>query len=96
LEKVAELARKVQKPESESSYPQAINTGPRRALYDNLGKDEELAVRVDTAIREIKMDGWRGKRFKEREVRGAIKSVLGDNAELVNAIFAIAEKQHEY
>jgi type I restriction enzyme, R subunit len=96
LEKVAELARKVQKPESESSYPQAINTGPRRALYDNLGKHEELAVRVDTAIRGIKKDGWRGNRFKEREVRGAIKSVLGDNAELVNTIFAIAEKQREY
>jgi type I restriction enzyme R subunit len=95
LERVAELARKVQKPESES-YPQTINTGPRRALYDNLGKDEDLAVRVDTAIREIKKDGWRGNRFKEREVRGAIKSVLGDNVGLVNAIFAIAEKQREY
>jgi type I restriction enzyme, R subunit len=96
LQRVAELARKVQKPESESSYPQAINTGPRRALYDNLGKDEELAIRVDTAIRDVKKDGWRGNRFKEREVRGAIKSVLGNNDGLVNALFAIAEKQREY
>ncbi len=96
LQKVVELARKVQKPESEASYPQAINTGPRRALYDNLDKNEELAVRVDTAIRDVKKDGWRGNRFKEREVRGAIKSVLGNDEGLVNAIFAIAEKQREY
>jgi len=96
LQRMAELARKVQKPESESSYPQAINTGPRRALYDNLGKDEELAIRVDTAIRDVKKDGWRGNRFKEREVRGAIKSVLGNNDRLVGALFAIAEKQREY
>jgi type I restriction enzyme R subunit len=96
LQKVAELAKKVQKPESEGSYPQTINTGPRRALYDNLDKDEELAVRLDSAILDIKKDGWRGNRFKEREVRAAIKSVLGANDELVNQIFTIVEKQREY
>src|SRR6476620_9529117 len=82
FQRVAELARKLQKPESELLYPQAINTGPRRALYDNLDKDEDLAVRVDKAIRDIKKDGWRSNRFKEREVRRAIRSVLGDNAQL--------------
>jgi len=96
LEKVAALARKVQKPESEASYPPAINSGPRRAFYDNLGKDEDLAVRLDTAIRDVKKDGWRGNRFKEREVRGAIKSVLGNQEELLNTIYGIAEKQREY
>jgi type I restriction enzyme, R subunit len=96
LEKVAELAKKVQKPESEGSYPQAVNTGALRALFDNLGKDETLSVRVDTAIRNVKKDGWRGNRFKEREVRAAIKSVLGANDELVNQIFGIVEKQREY
>jgi type I restriction enzyme R subunit len=96
LQKVAELARKVQRPESETSYPEAINNGARRALYDNFGKDEDLAVRVDTAIRDVKKDGWRGNRFKEREVRGAIKSVLGASDALVNSIFTIAEKQREY
>jgi type I restriction enzyme, R subunit len=94
--RLADLARKVQKPESESSHPKEISTGPRRALYDNLGRDEELAIRVDTAIRDVKKDGWQGNRFKEREVRGAIKSILGNNDELVTAVFAIAERQREY
>jgi type I restriction enzyme, R subunit len=96
LQRVADLARKVQKPESAGSYPLAIDTGARRALYDNLGNDEELAVRLDTAIRQVKKDNWRGNRFKEREVRGAIKSILGSEDELVDAIFAIAQRQREY
>lgn len=96
LAKIVDLAKKVSKPETESSYPIAVNTGARRALYDNLDRDEHLAVRVDEAIRNIKKAGWRGNRFKEREVRLAIKGVLGSNESLVNAIFKIAENQREY
>ena len=36
LKKIVELSRQVSKPECQSSYPAAINTGPLRALYDNL------------------------------------------------------------
>ncbi len=36
LQQIAELSRQVSKPESQSSYPAAINTGALRALYDNL------------------------------------------------------------
>jgi len=96
LAKIIELTRKVSKPETQSSYPQAINTGARRALYDNLERNEDVAVRVDTAIRDVKKEGWRGNRFKKREVRNAIKSVLGDEDGLVESIFKIVENQREY
>lgn len=96
LEKIAVLARNVQKPESATSYPPGVNTGALRALYDNLDKDEQLAIRVDTAIRGVKKDGWRGNRFKEREVRGAIKSALDGNDGFLNKIFEIAKAQREY
>jgi type I restriction enzyme R subunit len=96
LERIAALARKVQKPESTTSYPSAVNTGALRALYDNLDKDEQLAMRVDAAIRAVKKDGWRGNRFKEREVRGAIKSALDGNDGILNKIFGIAKAQREY
>jgi len=55
----------------------------------------DRAVRVDEAIRNVKKAGWRGNRFKEREVRGAIKSVLANDA-VVDAIFEIVKKQREY
>lgn len=96
LAKIVELTKKISKPETQSSYPPAINTGARRALYDNLNQNEERAVRVDTAIRSVKKAGWRGNRFKEKEVRIAIKSVLDDDAGLVDAIFEIVKNQRDY
>ncbi len=96
LAKIVELTKQVSKPEKETSYPAAINSGARRALFDNLNNDEELAVRVDEAIRNVKKAGWRGNRFKEREVRIAIKSVLGDKNGILETIFKIAENQRDY
>ena len=96
LERIAALARMVQKPESATSYPSAVNTGDLRALYDNLDKDEELAIRVDSAIRGVKKDGWRGNRLKEREVRGAIKAALDGNDGILNKLFELAKAQREY
>ena len=96
LQKIAELAKQVQKPESTSSYPPTINSGALRAFYDNLDKDEGRAVRLDTEIRKVKKADFRGNKFKEREIRGAIRAVLGDDQALVDHIFAIVEKQREY
>jgi type I restriction enzyme R subunit len=58
--------------------------------------NEQLAVKVYEAIRGVKKAGWRGNRFKEREVRIAIKGALGNNEGLVDSIFKIAENQREY
>ncbi|MBL7039232.1 MAG: HsdR family type I site-specific deoxyribonuclease [Pirellulaceae bacterium] len=55
-----------------------------------------LAAEVDSAIRNVKKAGWRGNRFKEREVRIAIKSVLGGDEELVESIFEIVKNQRDY
>jgi len=96
LQKIAELAKKVQKPESTSSYPPRINSGALRAFYDNLGQDEELSVRLDAEIRKVKKADVRGNKFKEREIRGAIRPLLGNDEALVNQVFAIVEKQREY
>ena len=56
---------------------------------------EIAALRVDAAIRTAKKDDWRGNRFKEREVRNAIKSVLPDD-DLVDRMFEIVKAQHDY
>jgi len=96
LARIVELTKKVSRPETQSSYPASINSPARRALFDNLDQNEELAIRVDTAIRNVKKDDWRGMRAKRIEVRNAIKSVLGDNDDLVDAIYKIAENQRDY
>jgi type I restriction enzyme R subunit len=95
LTKIVELTRMVKQPADGSSYPAAVNTGARRALYDNLERDEELAVRVDAAILGTKKADWRGNKLKEREVRNAIAAVLHDGA-VVEEIFEIAKNQRAY
>jgi type I restriction enzyme R subunit len=57
---------------------------------------EARALAVDRAIRHIKKADWRGNKFKEREVRNAIQSVLGTDARLVDTIFEIVKNQREY
>ena len=54
-----------------------------------------MARLVDRAIRSVKKADWRGNRIKEREVRNAIRSVLGDDA-LVDRIFEIVKAQRDY
>jgi type I restriction enzyme R subunit len=76
--------------------PLRINTPARRALFDNLDHNEDIAIRVDTAIRDVKKDDWRGMRAKRIEVRNAIKSVLLEDDDLVDAIYKIVENQRDY
>ena len=57
---------------------------------------KERALALDNAIRHVKKADWRGNRFKEREVRNAVKSVLGDDESLVNMIFDIVKAQRDY
>uniref|UniRef100_UPI002481D0F7 type I restriction endonuclease subunit R n=1 Tax=Stenomitos frigidus TaxID=1886765 RepID=UPI002481D0F7 len=74
LEKVKQLARQVKQPTgtSQTAYPPSLNTTAKRSLYDNLENDEALALRIDTAVRYTKKEGWIGNRFKEREVAKAV------------------------
>ncbi|WP_424950299.1 type I restriction endonuclease subunit R [Deinococcus sp.] len=78
LEKLAALAKQVKQPGGGQSYAASLNTAARRALYDNLGKDEALALKVDVAIRATRKDGWRGNLMKERELKRAVRQALGD------------------
>ena len=75
LKKLVELARKIDK-NSNDSYPASIGSGAIRALYDNLGSNEELSVSLDRGIRSELLDGWRGNLIKQRRVRNKVREVL--------------------
>ena len=57
---------------------------------------EVKALALDGAIRGVKKADWRGNRFKEREVRNAIKSTLGGDEGVTNKIFEIVKAQSDY
>src|SRR4030095_4000193 len=42
LQNIVELTKKVKNPTEGASYPKSLNTPAKRALYDNLGKNETL------------------------------------------------------
>ncbi|HID33118.1 MAG TPA: hypothetical protein EYP25_00855 [Anaerolineae bacterium] len=76
MKRLQTLARQVKHPETSEQYPSELETSAQRALYDNVGRDASLALKLDTAIQIAREDGWRGNIFKERQIKWAIAQVL--------------------
>lgn len=95
LKLIEELTKRTARPQSDSSYPNSLNTNAKRALYDNLEQDEQLAIVLDEEIRYSKKHGWRGHKIKEKQVKKAIKKHIKDE-EKANEIFNIVKEQSEY
>ena len=96
LQKIVELAKQVKNPATGVKYPTDINTAARRALYDNLGKDEPLAAAVDLAVLTSRQDDWRNNAMKVRKVRLAIKAALSGDEALTETILELVKNQHGY
>lgn len=99
LKEIIELAIKVKKPETSNEYPASINTQGKRALYDNLDRDETLSVVMDDAIIYGKYDDWEGNPTKERHLKNkVVKPVLEDHkkVEKLDPIFEIIKQQKDY
>ncbi len=77
LEKIAALTRDATLPGGgPGGYPAHLKSAAQRALYNNLSKDEGLALAVDAAIQSARMDGWRDNTMKTKKVRLAIRTAL--------------------
>jgi type I restriction enzyme R subunit len=94
LKRVADLAAKVEAGVAEET-PAKLDTPGKRALWNNLGQNEELALKIDTNVREMRPDGWRGIPSREQVIKQAINKVLQNAAE-VERIFLIIKAQGEY
>ena len=53
-----------------------MNTPGKRALFDNLDRNETLAIAIDATVRAKRQDDWRGNKFKIKRVKNAIRAVL--------------------
>ncbi len=99
LDEIVELTRKIKKPNEKSTYPTTLTTNAKRALYDNLGKNEELANKLDEKIMTTKKDSWRDNKIKTKAVRYAIKEVLTEfkvKEPDVDYILEIVKNQRDY
>lgn len=94
LKKIADLTAKLNEGKAEST-PENVKTHGQRALYNNLEKNEELALQLHEHIIKIRPDAWRGNQPRENMIKAELFKFLKDEAE-VERIFAIIEKQGEY
>ncbi|SBW13900.1 hypothetical protein BR10RB9215_C10716 [Brucella sp. 10RB9215] len=94
LKRIAEIAQRIEMGQAHEAPP-SVNTPGKRALYNNLGQDEELALKVDEAVKSSRPDGWRGVQPREQQIKAALYKVLQDFAE-VERIFLIIKAQKEY
>jgi len=101
LTKIIDFVKQLRSPyKIEITYPKKLNSPAKRAFYDNLYNNEELALILDNNITIDKPDGWRGNPIKEKKVKLAIKKALSnynitDESE-VNKVFELVKNQDEY
>lgn len=94
LKRIAEIAQRIEMGQAHEAPP-SLNTPGKRALYNNLEQDEELALKVDEAVKSSRPDGWRGVQPREQQIKAALYKVLQDFAE-VERVFLIIKAQKEY
>lgn len=93
MKELIELVKKA-KGKSANSYPESIKTPGMRALYDNLGQNEYLAIRAHEIIKENAIVGFRDSRMKQKKIIRALAKLLGD--EMALKIYDIIKLHDEY
>jgi type I restriction enzyme R subunit len=96
LQRIIELTKHVRHPEESSHYPSTMNNHARRALYDNLDENEELAISIDEAVRRHAPADFRGNVIRERLVKRLIADIIGNDDVRVKSVFDIIVNQDEY
>lgn len=95
LRRYIDLSKQILNPSGGTAYPKSLNSAAKRALYDNLGNNEELAIALNKDILATRKDNWRGNVIKEREVLYAIQKYITDDAE-AERVFELVKKQVDY
>lgn len=95
LKQIEDLAKNVEKGHGDE-VPSTINTAGRRALYNNLAENEELVIKIDTAIKQNRPDSWRGEHAREMVVKKILHDVLQDEGEVERIFLIIKQHGEEY
>jgi type I restriction enzyme R subunit len=95
LKRIANLAKHVQAGKTDGT-PEKLNTPGKRVLYNNLNKDEALALKIDETVRRVRPNAFRGNQAKENVIKRALLPLLGKDKAEVERIFLIIKAQPEY
>lgn len=96
LRQIVELTRKVHKPESGAEYPDGIReSAAKRAFFDYLDGNADLANQLHEAVMSSKQDNFRGSKIKERKIWRAIRAVVKDDQK-ADDLLSLVKEQSEY
>lgn len=101
-ELIENLIEKIREARSETKarYPEKIDTKGKRALYDNLGRDEALALKVHEIVKQNAKHGFRnmsGGGMKMKALRRAVQRILpGAITDKLDEIMEVIIAQKEY
>jgi type I restriction enzyme R subunit len=96
LQKLIAQAQQLGRKESDGAYPNWIDSGAKRALYDFGLPREELVLEVDEVVRHTKPDHWIGSDIKERKVRRALINILPPEYDRLEELMALVKARDEY
>ena len=102
LKQVVALAKLVLHPEDDGRYPPSIkDSAACRAIYDYFDGDEDIALKIDHAIRSSARPDWEKYITRQQEVKKAIYAKLCEASitrakERTEELFEIAKRQKEY
>jgi type I restriction enzyme R subunit len=95
LKRIGEVAKQVQAGKSDDT-PANLNTPGKRALFNNLSHNEELALKIDDKVKQVRPADWRGTKARENIIKAALFPLLGNDKNEVERIFLIITAQREY
>jgi len=95
LRRIAEIAGHVQAGTTDATSAR-LDTRGKRALFNNLGNNETLALAIDAAVKAVRPDGWRDNQAKENIIKRALLPLLGNDVAAVERVFSILKAQAEY
>lgn len=95
LKRIAEIAKNVQTGKSDET-PAKLNTPAKRALFNNLNGDEQLALKIDETVRRVRPNAFRGNPAKENVIKAALMPLLANDTAEVERLFVIIAAQKEY
>jgi type I restriction enzyme R subunit len=96
LERLMIQARQLGLRDSDTVYPDWVDDGAKRALYDFGFRGENLVLGVDMAVRHTKPDHWIGNEIKERKVRGALVNALPPDYDRIEELMVLVKARDEY
>lgn len=76
----------------------SIESTPTQSIVAEVGNSYgaiALAIEIDTKIKNVRSDDWRGNKAKEQEIKATLYDILKD-IDAVERIFLIIRQQPEY